>query len=185
MTAAVIYKSKYGRTKSYAEWIAQDLNCDVLPCDSFKTEYFERYDVIIFGGGLYAGGLNGIELITKNYDKIRSKSIVVFTCGLADPENTENEKHIRNGLKKVLNDDMLSHIKLFHLRGGIDYKQLGPVHKAMMFMLKKMLSGKDDASLTDEDRQLLSTYGQKTDFLNKNTISPLVEYVKSLLSYTL
>lgn len=27
---AVIYKTKYGSTKKYAEWIAQNLSCDIF-----------------------------------------------------------------------------------------------------------------------------------------------------------
>ena len=31
MNAIVVYKSKYGSTKAYAEWIANELSCDI--CD--------------------------------------------------------------------------------------------------------------------------------------------------------
>ena len=33
--------------------------------DIFKPEDFTNYDVVIYGGGLYAGGVSGIKLLTK------------------------------------------------------------------------------------------------------------------------
>ena len=78
--------------------------------------------MIIFGGGLYASGINGISIITKNYDLIKEKDIIVFTVGLADPNIEEQFIPIIN---KNFTDEMKEKIKIFHLRGGIDYKKLG------------------------------------------------------------
>ena len=30
MNAIVVYKTKYGSTKTYAEWIAEELGCDAV-----------------------------------------------------------------------------------------------------------------------------------------------------------
>ena len=70
---------------------------------------------------------------------------------------------------------MMNQIQLFHLRGGIDYKRLSFVHKSMMAMLRKMLLNKDEASLSDEDIQVLDTYGKHLDFSSRDSIQPLVE----------
>ena len=86
----------------------------VLPCD-----------VIIHGGGLYAGGLCGINTIVKHFDVISVKQIILFSCGLADPEDPENVAHIESGLEKVLTPEMREKVRPFHLRGGIDYSRLG------------------------------------------------------------
>jgi len=75
---------------------------------------------------------------------------------------------------------MMSHIRFFHLRGCIDYSELSLIHKSMMAMLRRMLLKKDTASLTNEDRQLLATYGKRVDFINRDAILPLVKYAVSL-----
>ncbi|NLG58255.1 MAG: hypothetical protein GX540_07575 [Clostridiales bacterium] len=67
---------------------------------------------------------------------------------------------------------------MFHLRGGMDHSALGFVHKAIMWMLKKVLSRKDPATLRAEDRELLDTYGQMADFKDKTTIVPILAYVQ-------
>lgn len=176
----VIYESKYGSTRKYAEWIADALSCSFFEKDIFKPEDFSNYDVVIYGGGLYAGGVSGIKLLTKNWNLLRDRHVILFTCGLADPEDPENIAHIRDSLSKVLSPEMLEHIHLFHLRGGIDYGKLNFVHKSMMAMLRKSLQRKDQDSLREEDRQLLATYGGCVDFTSKESIAPIVKEVLSL-----
>ena len=54
MKSIVIYKSKYGSTKTYAEWIASELSCEALDAKNIKADSLLEYDNIIYGGGLYA-----------------------------------------------------------------------------------------------------------------------------------
>jgi hypothetical protein len=75
---------------------------------------------------------------------------------------------------------MRGSIKFFHFRGGIDYSNLNVIHKGMMAMLKRMVAKKAEGEKTEEDRQMLETYGKKVDFKDRNSIEPLVEYVVKL-----
>lgn len=178
--SVVVYKSRYGATQKYAKWIADELSCDLCERNHVKPADLERYDTIIYGGGLYAGGVNGIDLLTKHFDRLYNKNLIVFTCGLANPLDKDNADSIRNSLNKVLPSQMREKIKVFHLRGAIDYSQLGPIHKAMMAMLHKMTIKKDVDSLREEDRQMLETYGKTVDFTDKATILPIVRFVQEL-----
>lgn len=174
----VVYQSKYGSTKKYAEWLAEELSCDLIEKKNISIEKLLEYDTIIYGGGLYAGGISGINLITKNFDKLSNKNLILFTCGLADTNNKENIDSIKNSISKILSVEMQDKIKIFHLRGGIDYKKLNFVHKAMMKIMYNMLCKKDAETLKNDDKDLIATYGDVVDFTNKTTIKPIVEYVK-------
>lgn len=171
----VIYESKYGSTKRYAKWIADTLSCPAIENKRFHPEDFRNYDTIIYGGGLYAGGVSGIKLLTHNFQHIRSKHVILFTCGLADPTDPFNVSHIRESLAKVLSPEMLDTFHIFHLRGGMDYSRLSLIHKSMMAMLRKMLSKKSPKDLRKEDLQLLETYGKTVDFTDQDTIRPLID----------
>lgn len=178
MNCIVLYGSQYGTTERYAKWIAEQMECEVRSYKNVKPENLEQYDTIIFGGGLYAGGLSGVKILTGNYERIKSKNIIVFTCGLADPNDTDNILHIREGLEKAMGKELFQQITLFHLRGGIDYKKLSLKHKAMMAMLHKMLKNKDYDSLRQEDKDMVDTYGGIVDFVNLETALPIITYVK-------
>ena len=180
MRILVTYASKYGTTKRYAQWIAEDLACDLRDSREVNAELLKSYDILIHGGGLYAGGLSGIQTIVKNYDAISNKRIILFSCGLADPEDPENVAHIEAGLEKVLTPEMREKIRQFHLRGGIDYSRLGLTHKAMMAMLRRGMLKKGYGNLRSEDQMMLDTYGGTVDFTNRESLAPLLNYVRSL-----
>lgn len=180
MKSIVIYESKYGSTRQYAQWIAGALGCELMEKKAVRPEQLGDYDTIIYGGGLYAGGVSGIELLTKNFGVISDKHLVLFTCGLADPANEENVDHIRAGLEKTLTPEMREKIQLFHLRGGVDYTRLSFVHKAMMGVLHKALMKKSEDQLSEEDKQMLATYGTAVSFVDEAAIEPIVDYVRGL-----
>ncbi|GHT56820.1 flavodoxin [Spirochaetia bacterium] len=171
MKTVVIYASKYGAAKQYAAWIAEELHAVLLEQGQVSPAQLQEFDCVIYGGGLYASGILGASLVTKNPCKI----LVVFTVGLADPKNTDYT-HI---LKKNFSPESTQPLKVFHLRGGIDYKKLGPVHRIMMAMLKRQIAGKPDTAQTEEDRAFVEIYGKKVDFTDRYTIAPLVEFVRS------
>ena len=172
---AVVYKSKYGSTKKYAQWMAEEAKADLYECSQIDPKKLMEYSTIIYGGGLYASGIAGVSIITKNYDILKDKRIIVFTVGLASTDDKEIFIPIIE--KNFPSKEMRDSIKFFHLRGGIDYKKLGIVHKAMMAMLKIMLSRKDVNELSADDNELLATYGSKVDFTDKNTIKPLISFL--------
>jgi flavodoxin len=171
----VVYESKYGTTKKYAEWIAEDLGADIFPRKDASADDLAGYDVIIYGGGLYAGGVSGLPFITKNYEKIKDKRILLFTCGLGDPTVFENVDSIRKSLAKALSPEMQKNFEIYHLRGGMDYSKLSFIHRSMMSMVQKAVSKKDPSTLTEEDLQMMETYGKTVDFTDRTTIKPLVD----------
>lgn len=180
MRILVTCASKYGTTKRYAQWIAEDLACDLRDSREVNAELLKSYDILIHGGGLYAGGLCGINAIVKNFEAIADKHIILFSCGLADPEDPENVAHIEAGLEKVLTPEMREKIRQFHLWGGIDYSRLGLTHKAMMAMLRTVMLKKGYDNLRSEDQMMLDTYGGTVDFTNRESLAPLLSYVRSL-----
>ena len=169
----IVYKSKYGSTKQYAEWIATELGASVFDVSSIKPSQLINYDVVVFGGGLYASGINGVKLVTKN----PWKGLVVFTVGAGNPRNTDYSVI----LSKNFPNEILSKIKVFHFHGGIDYEKLGIIHRIMMAMVKKIrVNSKSARKRTDEDIAFLETYGSKFDFKDKASIKPLIDYVRAL-----
>ena len=175
---AVIYASHYGFTETYARWLAEDLAADLLQVGKVRREDLEKYGTVVYGGGLYAGGVNGISLLVKNAEGLQGKKLYLFTVGASDPADLENIANIRKGIDKVLPPTMLETIKIYHLRGGLRYSKMSMIHRTMMTMLRKVLLKKPEAELRSEDRALLETYGQDVSFLDRAAIVPLVEDIR-------
>ncbi len=173
--AVVLYSSRYGSTKRYAEAVAARLHCPALDTKKGKGALSD-YETIIFGGGIYAGGIRGISLLTKNFHKLQDKRIFVFTVGIADPADSERFSPM---LAKTFSDEMRQKIRFFHFRGGMDYSKMSFLHRAMMKMLKSSIEKKPPSQRTDEDEGILRTFGGKVDFFDQNAVIPLVEAVET------
>lgn len=171
----VVYKSKYGATKKYAEWISKALDADLFEASGVSAETLQKYTTIIYGGGLYAGGIIGFSLIKKAYDKLKDRKIVLFTVGLADPKDTDQFRPL---IDKNLTKEMQDSIKIFHFRGSIDYSKLNPVYRAAMSLVKRNAERTAEKGKSDEDRLFLETYGKAVDFTDETSIAPLIDYCR-------
>ncbi|WP_099203013.1 flavodoxin domain-containing protein [Miniphocaeibacter massiliensis] len=166
----VIYKSKYGSTKKYAEHISEKLNCECINVSDIKKYDLENYKFVIYGGGIYAGGIYGVKKL-KNY---LINDLIIFTVGLSNPENTDYSDIISLNKKHIESDN----IKFFHFRGNMDYNKLNFIDRILMAMLKKFIvDKKDESELTNDDKEMLETYGKKAEFINLETVNPLIEYI--------
>lgn len=172
MNTVVIYKSKTGFVKKYAEWIAKAVSADIFEASQIPVSKMVEYDTIVYGGGLYAVGINGVKLITGNLDKLKDKKIAVFASGLTPPREED--------LTKVKNmnftEEQQKYIKFFYLRGGFDRKKLGVFDKLLMWMLvKKVKSNKEQKP---DERGMLAAYDNPVDFTREKNIDQLVDYIK-------
>ena len=169
---AVIYQSKHGTTKQYAQWIAGALNAAPVEASTVKPAQLTEYDIVIYGGWLFAGKISGVKLVTKH----TCNALVVFTVGITDPQTTD----YTSILAENFTPELLPNIKVFHLRGGIDYRKLGFVQKSMMTMVKKYAEKKSPDEYSSENRAVLETYGETVDFTDISAIAPIVDCVRAM-----
>ena len=54
MKILVTYKSKTGFAKWYAEYIAKEVDANLMDIREVTAEIMSGYDVVVYGGGLYA-----------------------------------------------------------------------------------------------------------------------------------
>ena len=171
----VVYESRYGSTKKYAQWIAQDLGCTLIETKDATVEKLQTFDTIIYGGWLHAGSIKGFKVISKDIDKLKDKNIVVFSVGCSTGKREEDIK----GVEKV-NFKGLQDIKHFYLRGAFNYQNLNMIDKVMMNMLKIKLKKIKEEDRDEDTRGMLDAYINPMNFANKDNIKLLVSYVRNL-----
>ena len=175
MSTIVIYKSKYGSTKRYAEWIAEALNCEAKEYKSVSLSDLINYDTIIYGGGLYAEIIAGVSLITKNIEKLKDKKLIVYTTGITPPEVREYYDH--EVVEKNFNPEMLEHIKIFNFLGRMVLSELSIPHRTAIKALKKIMLSKKNP--TDMEKMLIDLCDADGDFTDKASIKDLIAYAKN------
>ncbi|GIM29278.1 flavodoxin [Clostridium polyendosporum] len=169
----VIYKSKYGSTKRYAEWIASNVNADLFEISTISLNDLQKYDTIIFGGSLHAAGIKGVKIITDNFKQLMNKKIIVFAVGCS-PGRKDAINHV---LYNNFTNDMKERVNFFYLRGAFNYKKLGFIDKIMMSALKSKLKRMKKEELDEDSRGLLECYDNPVDWTDKKTIIPIIECI--------
>lgn len=173
MKMVVLYKSKTGFSKQYAEWIAAELSADIFEVSTTNINMLTAYDTVIYGGGLYAGGINGTNYITQNLEKLKNKKNIVFATGVS-PFREETISELRD---KNFTSEEQKYIQFFYLRGGFDYSKLKTFDKVLMTLLKWKIKRKK--KLTPDERGMLASYDKPVDFSRKKNIDEIIKYVNS------
>ena len=140
MSTIVIYKSKYGATKTYAEWIAEELDCKAIDAKDAKIEDLLGYDTIIYGGGLYAEVINGATLITRNLEKLDGKKIIIYSTAITPLKY--REYYDKLVVEKNFKPEMLDKIKVYNFMGKMIIDELTVVHRTALKTLKQIISYK-------------------------------------------
>ncbi len=174
MNTIVIYKSKYGSTKQYAQWIADELCCKAVDVKKIKLDDILGYDTVIYGGGLYAEIINGASFITKNLERLSGKKLIVFSTGITPTDCREYYDKLVT--EKNFKGDSLERIKVFNFLGKMIISELSPVHRTAIKALKKLMSGKENPS--EMEKLLVQLCDCDGDYSDRNSIKPLVDYAK-------
>lgn len=171
MKILLIYKSKTGFTEKYANWIAEELKCDIEKISNIQRIDFSSYDLIIYGSRIHAGRIDGLDKIKKlNLDN----KLIVFATG-ATPKETNSIKEV---WKNNLTESELISIKHFYIPAGLNYERMGFLDKVMMKMASMMLEKKENKSI--EDIGMQNSIKKSYDISDKSRIKTLVDYIKSL-----
>ena len=171
MRTIVVYRSKSGFTKIYAEWIARAVGADLKESRSVKIDDLMAYDTIVYGGALYIGGINGVSLIKKGLWRLKGKRVIVFAV-CATPIRDTIIDEVRDG---NFNEKEQKQVQFFMLRGGFDFRKLTAIDKILMLLLKRRLRRTKDK--TADERGMLHAYSHPADFTNKKYIEPVVEAI--------
>lgn len=174
----VLYNSKTGYTKKYAEWIASELGAEISDQRDFNLQRYKEFDNIIFGGSLHAIGISGLKKFTKGLNEVEGKKIIVFATGLSLKSEVVRTEVMKANFKSVFEKQ----IEFFYYRGGFNFQNLPAIDKILMQMMKKSIErkAKKGTELTSDEKGMLAVYDHEVDFTNQRSIRGLIDYVHSL-----
>lgn len=179
MNTILFYRSQYGSTKQYAEWIQDELGCTMDSFDKMNSYEMADYDLIIMGESVYAGQMKSPKTLAKIVEKYPDKDYIFFMVGVADMEDEGNREKLYGDLARTMGASV-EKVDVFFFRGDLDYTKMGRVHKTMMWMLTKRLKSMKEEDLPKDADQLIASYGKKTEFLDPKYIVPLIDHVRKL-----
>lgn len=174
MKTIVVYTSKTGLTKRYAEWIAEELGCEAVSMKSVNDKMLTEYDCLIYGGWLMAGKISGLDKF-KAMKSTAGKQLVVFATGAAAMEMTDVIEQVP---PKNFTEEELERIPFFYFEGGLDYDNMGFVGRNMIKMMRKAM--KKNPEMAGENAWIMERIEHSFDNCSRDYIKPLVEKARAL-----
>lgn len=172
----VLYKSKYGASKQYAEWIAEDLGCKALNIDDINFEDIWAYKTIVLGGGLYANNIAGANFLLKHMDELENKNLVFYSVGITPLDC--RDYYDRLVIEKTFPENLRNKYKVFNFLGKMLTDELSIPHKMALKTLKKIMQGKENP--TEMEKMLVDLCDYNKSEISRDQITELVHYVKTL-----
>ena len=169
----ILFQSKYGATKRYADWLIEETGFDLIETKKAKIDNLIGYDTIILGGGIYASNIAGIDFLRKNINSFKGKKNIVFCVG-ASPYDDKSFKEIYNRNFK----DTLSNIKCFYCRGSWNEEVMTLRDKILCKFIKKMLLKKDPSNYEIWETALMESFGEKCDWTDKKNLDSIIKFIK-------
>lgn len=166
----IIYQSKYGATRKYANWLHEITGFDCVETHQANPDDAAQYEIIILCGGIYASGIAGLPFLKKNIRKLRYKKIAVFCVG-ASPYDTAAFQQVR---KHNLQSD-LEDIPLFYGRGAWNEDRMTFKDRMLCKLLRRSVEKKSPDTYEPWMKALLSTAGQNCDWTDKEYLKPLLK----------
>jgi hypothetical protein len=125
---------------------------------------------IVLMGGVYAGGVAGLDFLKKNYALIKGKRILLFAVG-ASPYD---EKAFTEGVRRCLKGD-LAGLPCFYGRGMWDLESMHFGDRTLCKMLLKATAKQDPSTFEPWQAALAAMKpGETADWTDKAYLEPLL-----------
>lgn len=174
MKGIIIYASKYGFTKRYAEWLAQETGFDCTETEKARIENIKQYDIIIAGGGIYASGISGLSFLKKNIRQLENRKIILFCTGASPYEEPVFQQVKEHNLKGEL-----AGLPCFYCRGGLDMSLMGFADRSLCRMLQKAAGKKKPEECSGLEKALLEAAGHPCDWTDRSFLIPVLEALRT------
>lgn len=125
----VVYKGKYGATRQYAHWLANDLKLPCLDMDRLADQSLNDYDYVVAGSSVYYGKLLMHPFLVRHTPALKSKKVFIFiVCATPDSDQREQKKI----LKENIPEPLLKKDNTFFLPGKLDLNTLNLFDRIML-----------------------------------------------------
>lgn len=168
----ILFKSKYGATKKYTEWLAEEIGYDLLDVEKAKIKEVIKYKNLVLCGAIYASGISGLKFLKKHYEALSAMNIAVFCVGASPYDEKAFDAIKEHNLKDDLKD-----VPLFYGRGAWNEEKMKFVDRTLCKLLQKVVSKKTPSEYEPWEIALTEAMGKSCDWTDKSYLVPLLEHI--------
>lgn len=180
--AIVIYTTKRGSTKQYAEWIAEDLGCEAVPLADLRMKEINlyEYDCIIYGGWIRGSGIVDFDKFGKLLDGELMQRLIVFGVGMAD-ETADNYAQVWGYSIGKLDPKNENRSIMYILGGRYDPSTVQGMDKFLMKVMKTVLISGSTPEAKSRANFMKDRIENGVDMVHRDNIQSLVRDAKKKL----
>mgnify|MGYP002516437812 FL=1 len=169
----IIYKSKYGAAKKYAQWLQRMTGFQCIRTRDAALKDILQYDTIVLCSSIYASGIAGLPFLKKNIDSLRNKKIAIFCVGASPYDESAFEEIKARNLTGNLKG-----IPLFYGRGAWDLSKMTFIDRTICKMLQRSISKKDPDTYEPWMKALMCSVGKSCDWTDEKYLLPLLDFLR-------
>lgn len=171
MKAIIIYKGKYGATRQYAEWLAEELHVSVASTEEYNANELADSNTVILGSSVYIGQLQMKQWLKEHQQQLLNKKIFLFVvCGTPPSELAMLQPYINSSVPLAL----LKGIHIYFLHGRLVYKKLSRMDRFMLRM----------GAMFTRDAKAKKTMLTDYDDVRRENLFPLITDVRKIAQQT-
>ncbi|MBQ8780066.1 MAG: hypothetical protein IJZ72_00125 [Oscillospiraceae bacterium] len=174
---ALVYMSKYGHTKQYAEWARDALEISVFPITSFNAAQMLSYKLVIFASGVYSDKIQIMDFIKKNGSAINASRMMIAAVTWYTNESEEAKKKL---IEANYPDNFKNVVPMVVLNSGIDKKAISIVEKGQLTAASMSINKHEERS--SDDINALAIIKGYSDMTSKDNLKYLKEAIENFLN---
>ncbi len=160
---AVVYSSKSGHTKQYADWLKEDNGeIDVIDLPGFNLSKMMAYKLVIFACGVYGDKLSVMDFIKKNITSMSPQKIMIMAVSWYTNDSEEASQKL---MDENYPEQFKGTVPLYVINSGIDKAKLSAADKIKLKAAE--LSIKKKQGRSSDDINALSIINGYSDMTSK------------------
>lgn len=172
---AVVYSSKFGHAKRYADWLKEDIaDVEVFNLSGFNPSQIMAYKLVIFVCGVYGDKLSVMDFFKKNPAAVAPQKIMIMAVSWYTNDSEDAKR-------KLIEENYTEQLKaasvpLYVVNSGIDKKALSAMDKMMLKAAQISIDKKDGRSSDDINAlAIIKGYSDQTAKENLASIKKGIE----------
>ena len=166
MNGIVIYKSKYGATARYAQWVSAELKLPYFGIDEIDSGDLNEYDFAVLGTSVYMGKMLIKKWLKNNLKGLGNKKIYLFVvCGTP----LEQKDKLNSYITASVPEEIRNKCDIFFLPGKLKKEELSWMDLVALKM------GARAAKSSEVKKAMLTDYNK----VKKENLAELIVAVNS------
>ena len=143
---AVVYATKYGHTKQYAEWLKEETGADIFAAASFTSTKALEYKAVVFAGGVYGDKILIMDWLKKNLGQVNVNKMIVAAVSWYCNDSEEAKARL---ITENYPEQFKNVVPLIVINSGIDKKKTSVMDKAQLLAAQTSIN-KHDVRTADD-----------------------------------